>query len=268
MKPKFTRFEDYITQADAEAGEAAGTMVRGRVRINAKNFEQSYIPGGKRFLRDIYVTSLQDRNRALEGDINGRFLKRMRAERAFDIGSPAAPANAPKQVGWPPAPSTPEAEALTVRVIGFPTDTVTSAEVAAFFSESAGLKGLKPTVVPAFKVVDILCPDELTACALAQRTGCSYNGGTVHMTRGDGMLFHVDQVDPLFVQALAKVVFIEPSDKVRHFAGCLQQFAGGGGGSQGGAHVGRDMRRQALFVSKDYRVPRILVPLADCPDDF
>lgn len=82
------------------------------------------------------------------------------------------------------------------------------------------------------------------------------------------MLFHVDQVDPLFVQALAKVVFIEPSDKVRHFAGCLQQFAGGGGGSQGGAHVGRDMRRQALFVSKDYRVPRILVPLADCPDDF
>lgn len=82
------------------------------------------------------------------------------------------------------------------------------------------------------------------------------------------MLFHVDQVDPLFVQASAKVVFIEPSDKVRHFAGCLQQFAGGGGGSQGGAHVGRDMRRQALFVSKDYRVPRILVPLADCPDDF
>ena len=44
-------------------------MVRGRVRINAKNFEQSYIPGGKRFLRDIYVTSLQDRNRALEGGI-------------------------------------------------------------------------------------------------------------------------------------------------------------------------------------------------------
>lgn len=76
---------------------------------------------------------------------------------------------------------------IKVRVIGFPTDTVTSAEVAAFFSESAGLKGLKPTVVPAFKVVDILCPDELTACALAQRTGCSYNGGTVHMTRGDGV---------------------------------------------------------------------------------
>ena len=38
-------------------------MVRGRVRINAKNFEQAYIPGGKKFLRDIYIGSLQDRNR-------------------------------------------------------------------------------------------------------------------------------------------------------------------------------------------------------------
>lgn len=69
-------------------------MVRGRVRINAKNFEQSYIPGGKRFLRDIYVTSLQDRNRALEGDIVRRKGSFSISSAIFDMCVPFPPSPA------------------------------------------------------------------------------------------------------------------------------------------------------------------------------
>lgn len=44
-------------------------MVRGPIRINQKNFQDSFIPAPEGFARDIYIPGLVARNRALEGDI-------------------------------------------------------------------------------------------------------------------------------------------------------------------------------------------------------
>lgn len=61
-------FEDYI-EADAIAeGLEKGDLVKGFVRINPKNFKDAYVGNEDTSLSDYYLTSVVDRNRALEGD--------------------------------------------------------------------------------------------------------------------------------------------------------------------------------------------------------
>nr|CAH7755922.1 unnamed protein product [Callosobruchus chinensis] len=63
-----TPFPDYMSKEDVETGLANGTLIRGFVRINPKNFKDSYVSNEDTTLADYYLTSLLDRNRALEGD--------------------------------------------------------------------------------------------------------------------------------------------------------------------------------------------------------
>ena len=44
-------------------GLTDGRFLKGRLRINAKNYEDCYIPGGKAFKRDISVPSFAARYR-------------------------------------------------------------------------------------------------------------------------------------------------------------------------------------------------------------
>ncbi|KAF6202793.1 hypothetical protein GE061_003196 [Apolygus lucorum] len=61
-------FEDYLDIDSVMAGLQDKTLIKGEIRINAKNYKECYInnPDDK---KDILISGTIDRNRALEGDI-------------------------------------------------------------------------------------------------------------------------------------------------------------------------------------------------------
>lgn len=63
-----TPFSDYITEADVKKGLENGSLIKGFVRINPKNVKDAYVSNEDSSLADYYLTSVRDRNRALEGD--------------------------------------------------------------------------------------------------------------------------------------------------------------------------------------------------------
>eukprot|EP00730_Choanoeca_flexa_P014991 TRINITY_DN6757_c1_g1_i1.p1 TRINITY_DN6757_c1_g1~~TRINITY_DN6757_c1_g1_i1.p1 ORF type:complete len:868 (+),score=207.09 TRINITY_DN6757_c1_g1_i1:101-2704(+) len=62
-------FEEYLSLEDMQKGLEEGRFLKGKLRINSRNFEDCYIPGGRAFARDISIPSFAARNRALDGDI-------------------------------------------------------------------------------------------------------------------------------------------------------------------------------------------------------
>ncbi|XP_047113622.1 DIS3-like exonuclease 2 [Schistocerca piceifrons] len=60
-------FEKYLPQREIEEGLQNGTLIKGIIRINQRNYKESYIsnPDGQ---MDILISGVQKRNRALEGD--------------------------------------------------------------------------------------------------------------------------------------------------------------------------------------------------------
>ncbi|VEN46067.1 unnamed protein product [Callosobruchus maculatus] len=63
-----TPFPKYMSKEDVDTGLENGTLIKGFVRINPKNFKDSYVSNEDTTLADYYLTSVLDRNRALEGD--------------------------------------------------------------------------------------------------------------------------------------------------------------------------------------------------------
>ena len=158
--------------------------IPGKVRINQKNFEQGFIPGGKRFMRDVGLVGLEARNRAIEGDAVVVQLAppsewQVMEKDAETIGirfrewdPPELPSQPGKAAKRPPRPPRPE---LAVRCRGFDAD-ISPGEVVEFFEEHVALVGGWVTTHPAHFVVDIACPDEETAKLLVRRSHSSHKG--------------------------------------------------------------------------------------------
>ncbi|XP_044736789.1 DIS3-like exonuclease 2 [Chrysoperla carnea] len=64
-----TNFEEYMSAKDVEIGLKNGTLFEGSIRINTRNFKESYVTNPIRKDPDILIEGLRDRNRALEGDV-------------------------------------------------------------------------------------------------------------------------------------------------------------------------------------------------------
>lgn len=65
---KSIKFEPYIPLFQVQQGLKRGEFIEGALRINPRNYEDAYVssPDGK---MDIYIGGMQNRNRALNGDI-------------------------------------------------------------------------------------------------------------------------------------------------------------------------------------------------------
>ncbi|XP_078616444.1 uncharacterized protein LOC144884828 isoform X2 [Branchiostoma floridae x Branchiostoma japonicum] len=61
-------FEQYISREAVAEGLKKGDFIKGALRINARNFEDAYVPAPDG-MSDLYIPGLHARNRALNGDI-------------------------------------------------------------------------------------------------------------------------------------------------------------------------------------------------------
>ncbi|XP_046571532.1 LOW QUALITY PROTEIN: DIS3-like exonuclease 2 [Haliotis rubra] len=67
-KPKQAKFEPHLSKEEVADGLKRGTLIEGPIRVNQKNYSEAYVPlpDGT---ADIYISGLHNRNRALNGDI-------------------------------------------------------------------------------------------------------------------------------------------------------------------------------------------------------
>eukprot|EP00953_Heterococcus_sp_UTEX-ZZ885_P041541 21189-Heterococcus_DN1.PRE.1 len=64
------QYEEHITQEQAEQGLSSGILLRGGLRINAKNYQAAYVTVEDGAMPcDVFIDTQWDRNRGLDGDI-------------------------------------------------------------------------------------------------------------------------------------------------------------------------------------------------------
>lgn len=80
-------FPEYISLDEVNAGLKDGTLIKGFLRINPKNARDAYVSNGDTSMTDYYLTSVLDRNRALDGD---EVILRVKAEKDWIDGQKTA----------------------------------------------------------------------------------------------------------------------------------------------------------------------------------
>eukprot|EP00039_Didymoeca_costata_P008776 m.116256 g.116256 ORF g.116256 m.116256 type:complete len:890 (+) comp14227_c0_seq8:177-2846(+) len=254
--PKFSRFEEYVSKEQVVDGLKTQIMTKGRIRVNDKNFQQAFIAGGKVSPRDILINGIQDRNRALDGD---SVVVQLYPKAEWQILEKDANLLGCRHKHWKLAKfdshnlDPPANKELTVRAFGFPQDT-NKRDVALFVlnnisEEQVFLHDMKGSL----KYADIVCNEETQARGVVCQKGAKFKGSIdIHMHRGDGAYLDIDTLDPMLVQPLGKVVQVDVKDPNRIFAGSLRSQS----------------KDKALFVSRDFRVPRMLIESRNCPKGF
>ncbi|KAL1488939.1 hypothetical protein ABEB36_014724 [Hypothenemus hampei] len=86
-KKKVLEFPSKCTAEEAKIGEENGELLRGFLRVNPKNPDDSYVSNINSSLPDYRITSLADRNGALDGD---EVLLKMKPETEKEDGKKAA----------------------------------------------------------------------------------------------------------------------------------------------------------------------------------
>jgi exoribonuclease R len=209
--------------------------------------------GGPRrieFALDVLVPDFKSRNRALDGD-EVAVLLRDRSEwvltESVELARPL------RFRAWKDPASLPGACAA------HPERVVRCAPLAPGMEEAANAAftkagvGVEQFSVGADGTLYILCADEDQARAVMAADGMRGPGGAeLSLSRGDGPLLPLDELPARFVQAVGAVVAIVSTNPERVFCGTLRPFS----------------KRSALFVSKDHRVPRVVVEHDTCPPGF
>ena len=69
------KFGEYWRIEDVNEGLTSGNLIKGVIRVNRKNNQQSFVSHGDDTSKDYLIASVRDRNRALDGDVVALKLK-------------------------------------------------------------------------------------------------------------------------------------------------------------------------------------------------
>ncbi|KAJ8270415.1 hypothetical protein GJAV_G00114300 [Gymnothorax javanicus] len=224
-------FEAYMCGEDVSTGLKSGELIQGPLRINPKKYHEAFVPAPDG-MRDIFLDGIVARNRALNGDIVVvEILPRQLWKVVKSDLDAEGSSELEAQLGHTNAgqPSSPD-------VI-----------VEAHFTDSG--EGL-PNGVEAQYCHAIEALEQLTLGA----SGSSFQSNS----EGPDKNKTCNSVNPCAVsekclQRTAKVVYIVEQKHSRVMTGFLKFLPD---------------KNFAMFSPVDHRVPRINVPLADCPDNF
>ncbi|XP_071422650.1 DIS3-like exonuclease 2 isoform X2 [Pithys albifrons albifrons] len=242
-------FEAYMSKEDVSAGLKRAELIQGPLRINPKNYHEAFIPSPDG-TRDIFIDGVVARNRALNGDIvvvkllsrdQWKVIKPDGSDKETEVTHES---DVPEDMLGTCIPQeTAKGDAKSPDVI-----------IEAQFDDNDAEHGqdhLQDTVSDDIKKLS-LDPGEK-----GKADGIS---GVQRTKQDDGPKVNDPNLLPdEFLQRTAKVVFILEKKHSRAATGFIKLLAD---------RNSELFKRCAMFSPVDHRVPRVYVPLADCPPDF
>ncbi|XP_041119989.1 DIS3-like exonuclease 2 [Polyodon spathula] len=226
-------FEPYMAPQDVSAGLKRSELLQGPLRINPKKYHEAFIPSPDG-LRDIFIDGIVPRNRALNGDV---VVVKLLPREQWKVIKPD------------------EEETVSESVApGDPSERAGSAAAGSTTVEGGGSLGL---IIEAQFDSDkdgpgsSLLHNSMKNLNLnTAGSACPENGATLTSKLGT--------IDPRnladkFLQRTAKVVYIAEKKHSRAVTGFLKFLPD---------------KEFAMFSPVDHRVPRVNVPLSDCPENF
>ncbi|XP_069473649.1 DIS3-like exonuclease 2 isoform X2 [Ambystoma mexicanum] len=237
---KKTVFEPYMSFAEVSEGLKRGQLIQGSLRINPKKFQQAFLPSLDG-TRDIFIEGIDSRNRALNGDVV--VVKVLPREQWKVVkpddhdGAAAVACNSSTPLDLPV-----QGEADSPDVI-----------IEARFDDSGTEDGRGNTLNP-------LAENMGKLSIRARELGSQAHGGAkLSMSDSNSMEDDPRLLPDKCLQKTAKVVYILEKKHSRAATGFIKLLAD---------KNSELYRRFAMFSAVDHRVPRMYVPLSDCPDDF
>ncbi|XP_013013049.1 DIS3-like exonuclease 2 isoform X2 [Cavia porcellus] len=238
-------FETYMSKEDVSKGLKRGTLIQGVLRINPKKFHEAFIPSPDGD-RDIFIDGVVARNRALNGDLVVVKLlpeeqwKVIKPESNDKVAEAAYESELPEELCGHHLPL------QSLRGYNDSPDVIIEAQYDDSDSED-GHGGTQNVLVDGVKKLSV----------------CSHDKGKsdTQVTKDESSPMSPDARGPSekSPQKSAKVVYILEKKHSRAATGVLKLLA----------EKNSDLfRKYALFSPSDHRVPRIYVPLKDCPQDF
>uniref|UniRef100_A0A452S3I1 DIS3-like exonuclease 2 n=1 Tax=Ursus americanus TaxID=9643 RepID=A0A452S3I1_URSAM len=240
-------FETYMSKEDISEGLKRGTLIQGILRINPKKFHEAFIPSPDGD-RDIFIDGVVARNRALNGDL---VVVKLLPEEQWKVIKPesndketegAYELDLPEELcgSHPPQQS--------VKGCNDSPDVIIEAQFDDSDSED-GHGNTQNVLVDSVKKLSVCVHDK----------GKEDSDTPVTKDESTSMSQDPRALPEKSLQRSAKVVYILEKKHSRAATGFLKLLAD---------KNSELFRKYALFSPSDHRVPRIYVPLKDCPQDF
>ncbi|KAM5229138.1 DIS3-like exonuclease 2 [Ctenodactylus gundi] len=240
-------FETYMSKEDVSEGLKRGTLIQGVLRINPKKFHEAFIPSPDGD-RDIFIDGVVARNRALNGDL---VVVKLLPEEHWKV---LKPENNDKEMETAYESDLPE-------------------ELCGHHLPQQSLKGYddSPDVIIEAHLDDSDLEDghgnaqNVLVDGVKKLSVCVHDKGkedaNAQATKDESIPLSQDTraLSEKLLQRSAKVVYILEKKHSRAATGILKLLA---------EKNNELFRKYALFSPSDHRVPRIYVPLKDCPQDF
>lgn len=238
-------FETYMSKEDVSEGLKKGTLIQGVLRINPKKFHEAFIPSPDGD-RDIFIDGVVARNRALNGDL---VVVKLLPE---DQWKGVKPESNDKETEATNEADIPEEccghHLLQQSPKGWSgPDVIIEAQFDD--SDSEDRHGNTSGLVDGMKKLSVCTPDK----------GKEDSSAPVMKDENTPKSQDPRALSEKSLQKSAKVVYILEKKHSRAATGILKLLA----------DKNSDLfKKYALFSPSDHRVPRIYVPLKDCPQDF
>ncbi|XP_006207950.2 DIS3-like exonuclease 2 isoform X1 [Vicugna pacos] len=240
-------FETYMSKEDVSEGLKRGTLIQGVLRINPKKFHEAFIPSPDGD-RDIFIDGVVARNRALNGDL---VVVKLLPEEQWKVIKPesndketegAYESDLPEELCGSHLPQ------QSLKGYNDSPDVIIEAQFDDSDSED-GHGHTQNALVDGVK--------KLSVCV--HEKGKEDAGAPVTKDENTFMQQDTRALPEKSLQRSAKVVYILEKKHSRAATGFLKLLAD---------KNSELFRKYALFSPSDHRVPRIYVPLKDCPQDF
>uniref|UniRef100_A0A4W2EGQ5 DIS3-like exonuclease 2 n=1 Tax=Bos indicus x Bos taurus TaxID=30522 RepID=A0A4W2EGQ5_BOBOX len=240
-------FETYMSKEDVSEGLKRGTLIQGVLRINPKKFHEAFIPSPDGD-RDIFIDGVVARNRALNGDL---VVVKLLPEEQWKVIKPesndketegAYESDLPEELCGSQLPQ------QSLKGYNDSPDVIIEAQFDDSDSED-GHGNTQNALVDGVK--------KLSVCV--QEKGKEDAGAPVIKDENTFTSQDSRVLPEKSLQRSAKVVYILEKKHSRAATGFLKLLAD---------KNSELFRKYALFSPSDHRVPRIYVPLKDCPQDF
>ncbi|MBN3295589.1 DI3L2 exonuclease, partial [Amia calva] len=221
-------FETYMDAQDVSAGLKRQELIQGSLRINPKKYHEAFIPSPEG-TRDIFIDGIVSRNRALNGDVVVvKILPR-------DQWKVIKPDNDVEEVSEPEVPDDPTGQRECSP------DVIVEAQ---FESERDGQQSASDLLINRMESVNL---------SVAGTTSLKNSETPGSKQDKIGSLADPQTLADKFLQRTGKVVYIVEKKHSRAVTGFIKHLP---------------EKDFAMFSPVDHRVPRVNVPLADCPQDF